>query len=324
MTDRVDVLGIGNAMVDILCFAENSELQKMGLIKGSMTLIDEDAISELESAVKPVSVCSGGSVANSMVQLSLLGGRSQFIGKIARDKIGQQFHEDMNRSGVGFNTRPAESGDSTGRCYIFVTSDAQRTMSTSLGACTMLSAADVEEEAIKRSSFLLIEGYLWDLPGAKDLILESSRVAREAGTSIAFTLSDPFLVDRHRCDLQKYVEQQVDLLFANELEAQSLYISENLEAALEDIKGKVKHLVVTRGEQGSVVVSQGKTHVLKVEPVPDLVDTTGAGDAYAAGFLYGFTRDWLVPKCMDSASGIAAQVIRQVGGRLGTLHQRSG
>ena len=324
MTDRVDVLGIGNAMVDILCFAEDSELQKMGLIKGSMTLIDEDAAGELESVVKPASVCSGGSVANSIVQLAVLGGRSQFIGKIAQDKIGQQFREDMSRSGIDFNTRPVQSGTSTGRCYIFVTSDAQRTMSTSLGACTMLSAADIEEEAIKRSSFLLIEGYLWDLPGAKDLIFESSRVAKEAGTSIALTLSDPFLVDRHRYDLQKYVEQQVDLLFANELEAQSLYESENLEAALADIKVKVKHLVVTRGEQGSVVLSQGKTHVREVEAVPDLVDTTGAGDAYAAGFFYGFTRDWSIPKCMDAASGIASRVIRQVGGRLDTRHHYSG
>ena len=187
----------------------------------------------------------------------------------------------------------------------------------------MLSAADVEEEAIKRSSFLLIEGYLWDLPGAKELILEASRVAREAGTSIALTLSDPFLVDRHRYDLQKFVEQQVDLLFANELEVQSLYESENLESALADIKGKVKHLVVTRGEQGSVVLSQGKTHVREVEAVPDLVDTTGAGDAYAAGFLYGFTRDWSIPKCMDAASDVAARVIRQVGGRLDTLHQQT-
>ena len=324
MTDRVDVLGIGNAMVDILCFAEDSELQNMGLIKDSMTLIDEDAAGELESVVKPASVCSGGSVANSIVQLSLLGGRSQFIGKIAQDKIGQQFREDMSRSRIDFNTRPVQSGASTGRCYIFVTSDAQRTMCTSLGACLKLSADDVEEEAIKRSSFLLIEGYLWDLPGAKDLILESSRVAKEAGTSIAFTLSDPFLVDRHRCDLQKYVEQQVDFLFANELEAQSLYVSENLEAALADIKGTVKHLVVTRGELGSVVLSQGKTHVREAEPVPDLIDTTGAGDAYAAGFLYGFTRDWSIPKCMDAASGIAAQVIRQVGGRLDTLPQQIG
>ena len=324
MTDRVDVLGIGNAMVDILCFAEDSELQNMGLIKDSMTLIDEDAAGELESVVKPASVCSGGSVANSIVQLSLLGGRSQFIGKIAQDKIGQQFREDMSRSRIDFNTRPVQSGASTGRCYIFVTSDAQRTMCTSLGACLKLSADDVEEEAIKRSSFLLIEGYLWDLPGAKDLILESSRVAKEAGTSIAFTLSDPFLVDRHRCDLQKYVEQQVDFLFANELEAQSLYVSENLEVALADIKGKVKHLVVTRGELGSVVLSQGKTHVREAEPVPDLIDTTGAGDAYAAGFLYGFTRDWSIPKCMDAASGIAAQVIRQVGGRLDTLPQQIG
>ena len=323
MTDRVDMLGIGNAMVDILCFAEDSELQKMGLIKGSMTLIDEDAAGELESVVKPASVCSGGSVANSIVQLSLLGGRSQFIGKIAQDKIGQQFREDMSRSGIDFNTRPVQSGASTGRCYIFVTSDAQRTMCTSLGACTMLSAADVEEEAIKRSSFLLMEGYLWDLPGAKELILEASRVAREAGTSIALTLSDPFLVDRHRYDLQKFVEQQVDLLFANELEVQSLYESENLESALADIKGKVKHLVVTRGEQGSVVLSQGKTHVRKVEAVTDLVDTTGAGDAYAAGFLYGFTRDWSIPKCMDAASDLAARVIRQVGGRLDTFHQQT-
>ena len=323
MTDRVDVLGIGNAMVDILCFAKDSKLQKMELKKSLMTLINEDAIGELESVVKPASVCSGGSVANSVVQLSLLGGRSQFIGKIAQDKIGQQFREDMSRSGVEFNTRSVQSGTSTGRCYVFVTPDAQRTMCASLGACLKLSADDIEEEAIKRSSFLLIEGYLWDLPGARDLIFEASRVAKEAGTSIAFTLSDPFLVDRHRGDLQKYVEQQVDLLFTNELEAKSLYVSENLEAVLADFKGKVEHLVVTRGELGSVVLSQGKTHVREIEPVSDVVDTTGAGDAYAAGFLYGFTRNWSIPKCMDTATGIAARVIRQVGGRLDTFHQQT-
>ena len=315
MNGRIDVLGIGNAMVDILSFAKDADLRRMQLEKGIMVLIDSDDVRRFEAAVKPVSRRSGGSIANSMACVSALGGKAGYIGKIADDETGEQFSRDMRAAGIEFSTLPIGNKTPTGRCYIFVTDDAQRTMCTFLGACTLLSPDDLDVDAIERSSVILIEGYLWDSPSARELVMQSSKQASKSETKVALSLSDPMLVDRHRESLQSFVEQDVDILFANEQEAGQLYKSMDLRETLATLQEQVSTLVVTRSEHGSVVVQGGEEITRAPDPVSEVVDTTGAGDAYAGGFLRGFVRDMPIRECMDIASAAAAEVIEHIGGR---------
>ncbi len=317
MNHRIDVLGIGNAIVDILCLAQDSDLQEMSLDKGMMTLVDDESVRQLKETATVDSMQCGGSVANSISHLSALGGRGQFIGKIANDQVGDNFRQEMDELAIKFQTSPVDSHTSTGCCYIFVTPDAQRTMCTYLGASGLLTPDDLDTEAVSQASVVLIEGYLWDLPDSVDLMFETVRVANRCQTLVALSLSDPMLVERHRDRLQKFVRDHTDILFANELEAQQLYESESWEKTEKSVNKLVDHTVVTRGDRGSVVTVDGTTYIRQADPVAKVVDTTGAGDAYAAGYLYGFTRNWSVERCMDLASEVAAGTISHMGGRLG-------
>ena len=323
MTQRIDVLGIGNAIVDILCLAQDSDLQDMSLNKGMMTLVDDEAVQQLKATASVDSMQSGGSVANSVAQLSALGGRSQFIGKIADDQVGDKFRQEMDELEIKFLTSLADSQTSTGRCYIFVTPDAQRTMCTYLGASRLLTSDDLDADAVSQASIVLIEGYLWDLPDSVDLIFETVGVANRSQTLVALSLSDPMLVVRHRDHLQKFLRDHADILFANELEAQNLCESEGWELTEKSVSKFVDHAIITRGDQGSVVTVDGKTYTRRADPVPKVVDTTGAGDAYAAGYLYGLTHNQSIERCMNLASEVAAETISHMGGRLGSSSRSS-
>ncbi len=313
---QIDVLGIGNAMVDVLCDAEDEDIERLGLSKGMMLLIDDEFKNQLENTVEPVASYSGGSVANTIVQLSQLGGSSEFIGKVSHDSIGEIFKNDLINTKVGYSTTLHNGGLSSGRCYVFVTKDAQRTMCTFLGCNENLSLIDLNIEAIKQSSVLLIEGYLWDLPSAQSLILESASVASESGTLVALTLSDPMLVERHRETLQEFLVRYVDILIGNENEIMKIHVADSLDNAVFALQKIVPYVVATRGQYGSKVVSPTGYFKHDAEPVSEVIDTTGAGDAYAAGFLYGFINQWKIPECMDIASVTAAKVICQFGARL--------
>ncbi len=316
MTERVDVIGIGNAIVDVVCSVEDEELEDRGLIKGSMALIDAQIASELNSVVQPVSRKSGGSVANSLVHIAQLGGNCQLVGKVADDETGQRFIEDTKQAGVQFNTASLDTNTLSGRCFVFVSIDGQRTMCTYLGASSKLSDSDVDSAAIAGSKFLLIEGYLWSSPSAKAMILKAASIARESDTCVAFTLSDPYLVDAHQSEFQDFVEKDVDLLFANEHEGSRLYGTRNLNETIAQLKQQVAHVVITRGESGSVAVFENQTYHCDAAPVTEVVDTTGAGDAYAGGYLFGLTQQYPIERCMQIASDRAAKTIGLFGGRV--------
>ena len=280
----------GNAIVDVLAHAEDAFLIRHELSKGAMTLIDEGRAEALYGAMGPGVEVSGGSAANTAVGLAELGARATFIGKVRDDQLGQIFGHDIRAAGVAFATPPANAGPSTARCLIFVTPDAQRTMQTYLGACTGLTTADIDEKAVKAARITYLEGYLWDPPAAKAAFRKAAEIARAAGRKVALTLSDPFCVERHRADFRALIEGSVDILFANEAEIRSLWQVGSFKAALAATRGRVPIAALTRSAAGSVVLDGETVHEIAAEPVERVVDTTGAGDLYAAGFLHGLVR----------------------------------
>ncbi len=315
MTKTVDVIGIGNAIVDLLCRVEDDELETRHLVKGSMALIEVEAAQVLDRVVQPVSVQSGGSIANSLFHGSQLGAKCHLIGKIADDATGHRFRADIQHAGVKFTTTPLDAQHMSGRCFVFLTPDGQRTMCTLLGASAKLSNADVNATAIATARILLIEGYLWSSVSARQMILKSVEIAHDSDTLVAFSLSDPFLVGAHQAELQKFVESDVDLLFANESEACRLFDTDGLPATVNRLKQVVDHLVITRGAAGSVVCLNNNTHECAALAVEKVVDTTGAGDAYAGAYLFGFAKGHSVEQCMSIASQQSAEVIGHFGGR---------
>jgi sugar/nucleoside kinase (ribokinase family) len=316
MTDRgFDVVGIGNAIVDILSHADDAFLATNSLVKGAMTLIDAERASTLYRAMGPAVESSGGSAANTIAGVASLGGRGGFIGKVNNDQFGGVFRHDIRASGVTFETPPSEDGPPTARCLIFVTEDAQRTMQTYLGACLELGPEDVDPAVISHSKVTYLEGYLWDPPRAKQAFLKAAEIARRAGRKVALTLSDPFCVDRHRAEFQELVEKHVDILFANEKEICSLWEVEEFDEALQTTRGKCEVAALTRSALGSIVVSGDELHVVDAAPVPHVVDTTGAGDLYAAGFLYGYTNGKTLYDSARIGAIAAAEVISHFGAR---------
>ena len=315
MVKSIDVLGIGSAIIDHLSLVNDEALAATKLSKGTMSLIDYSERSRLSNAVTSDSVQSGGSIANSIFHLAGLGSRCQFIGKVAIDTAGDRIVEEFNRAGVKFFTSRIEPEPATGQCFILITPDAQRTMCTYLGASTTLSLKDIDPQAARQVSCQFSEGYLWDSPSARELILEQTKLARRHDTVIAFSLSDPLLVERHRQALTHYVEQDVDVLFANEFEAQALYRTNGFESTINQLRDKVSLLVLTRGAAGSVAIQGDQVYECPADPVANVRDTTGAGDAYAAGFLHGLTRKLSVPQCMSLGSRQAAHVVEKLGGR---------
>lgn len=310
-----DVAGIGNAIVDVLCFTDDSVIARNELVKGSMTLVDEARAEMLYKKMGQATECSGGSVANTLAGMASLGSKTAFIGKVKNDQLGSIFIHDLHAVGVHFSTPLMERGPSTASCLVYVTPDAQRTMATYIGACSRVSENDIDEQIIEHSAVTYIEGYLWDTPSAKEAIRKAIDLAQKSGRKIAFTLSDVFCVDRHRAEFMSLIENDIDILFANEAELKSLYQTQDVEAALGQLQGICSVAAVTRSERGSVVLTPEATEAVPTMPVARVVDTTGAGDLYAAGFLFGLTRDWELKACAALGNRCAGEIITQLGAR---------
>ncbi|HEY7652439.1 MAG TPA: adenosine kinase [Methylomirabilota bacterium] len=317
MADRaeLDVIGIGNALVDVLSHADESLLAREGLVKGAMHLVDEARAGALYAAMGPGVEMSGGSAANTVVGVASFGGRAHYVGKVRDDQLGEVFGHDLRATGVGYDTPRATSGPPTGRCLILVTPDAQRTMGTFLGASVRLGPGDIDKGLVARGKILYLEGYLFDPPAAQEAFRAAASIAHAAGRKVALTLSDPFCVDRHRDAFLDLVEHHVDILFANEAEICALYQLRDFNAALARVRGHCEVAALTRSAKGSVLVADSRVHVVKPHPVDEVVDTTGAGDLYAAGVLYGLSQGLDLPTCGRLGSLAAAEVIAHVGAR---------
>ncbi|HEU5095055.1 MAG TPA: adenosine kinase [Reyranella sp.] len=310
-----DVLGIGNAIVDVLSQADDAFLTRHALNKGGMTLIDEARAETLYAAMGPGIEVSGGSCGNTMAGVASFGGKGAYIGKVRDDQLGAVFAHDLRATGVAFDTPMATSGPATARCLILVTPDAQRTMNTYLGACTGLGPADIDPKLAASAQVTYVEGYLWDAPEAKKAVLKAFDAAHAAGRLVSITLSDSFCVDRYREEFRALIRDKVDILFGNESEIKSLYRVESFEAAVEATRKEARIAALTRSEKGSVVIKGGETHAVPAAPVARVVDTTGAGDLYAAGFLHGFTHGKPLAECARLGGIAAAEIISHVGAR---------
>ena len=319
MTDSVyDVVGIGNAIVDVLANAEDAFLAHHGLVKGAMTTIDNETAEKFYMLMGAGIEVSGGSAANTITGVTSIGGKGAFIGKVANDQLGAVFGRDIRAAGVAFNTNSNPSGAPTARCLICVTPDAERTMQTFLGACVELGPEDVDEQVVSSSKILYLEGYLYDPPRAKDAFIKAAKIAKKAGRQVSLSLSDPFCVDRHRDEFIDLVCNHVDILFANEDEIKSLYQANTFNEAFEQVRGHCNIAALTRGSKGSVIVSKNKVYELGAEKADNVVDTTGAGDAYAAGFLYGLTAEKELATCGRIGGIVAAEIISNYGARTKT------
>ena len=311
-----DVAGVGNAIVDVLGHATDELITRLGLQRDVMQLVDDDESRRIYEQMPPSQEMSGGSVANTMVGLASLGGRGVFIGKVRDDQLGDVFRHDIRAAGVAFDTPAATDGPPTGRCLVLVTPDAHRTMSTFLGAAGALLPEDVDEGQVASAAVTYLEGYLWDDDRAKASMARAIEIAKGADRLVAMSLSDPFCVDRHRADFVRLIDDHVDVLFANEAEIVSLFEASDFDEALQAMRShRCEFAALTRGPKGSVVVRGDEFHVIDPAPGVSVVDTTGAGDLYAAGFLYGVTHDLDVATCGHLGSLAAAEVIGHIGAR---------
>jgi len=315
MKKTLDVVGIGNAIVDVLAYTEDAFLQQHGMEKGGMMLIDEAKAQAIYEDMGPATECSGGSVANSLAGISSLGGNTAFIGKVYDDQLGDIFRHDMRSIGVQFDTPATTEGAATAVSMILVTPDAQRTMNTFLGACAYIHEDDIDEALIASAQVVYLEGYLWDENDTKEALLKAARIASEHGTKVAFSLSDGFCVDRHREEFLMLVKDHVDILFANEQEVISLTQASGFDEALDIVKDWVEIAALTRSEQGSHLV-RGDEHVrVQAHLHGEVKDSTGAGDLYAAGVLYGLTHGFSLQEAGELGSHTAGQIITQLGAR---------
>jgi sugar/nucleoside kinase (ribokinase family) len=317
MTDRrLDVLAIGNAIVDVIADADDAFLAREGMHKGAMRLIDEAEAERLYADMGPARELSGGSAANTAAGIAALGLRAGFIGQLADDQLGKIFAHDIRSLGVDFATPPRTSIGATARCLILVTPDAQRTMNTFLGAAQMLGPDAVDPARVAQAKILYLEGYLWDPADPRAAMYKAMEAARAAGTKVAFTLSDSFVVDRHRADLMRLLdERRIDILFANQVEAEALAEVPDVEGAVARLRDKVDTLVVTRHEHGATATRGGERADVPAEPIRELIDTTGAGDLFAAGFLAGEARGLGLERSLRLGAIAAAEVIQHYGAR---------
>ena len=311
----LDVVGIGNAIVDVLVRTDDDTIDNHQLTKGTMALIDEQQAETLYASLGPGLETSGGSAANTLAGIAQLGGRAGFIGRVRDDQLGAIFSHDIKAVGARYQTPAATSGPSTARCLILVTPDAQRTMCTYLGASVQLHPDDLDLEMVAQAKVLYLEGYLWDSDDAKAAFIAAAEVARAHGGEVALSLSDAFCVERHRDSFQELVDGHVDILFANEMEITSLYRSNSFEEAAEQVSGRCRVAALTRSEQGSVVLNGSSRHAIAPMQLGPLVDTTGAGDLYAAGFLHAYTQGQDLEACGRLGSLCAGQVVTQLGPR---------
>jgi sugar/nucleoside kinase (ribokinase family) len=313
---QYDVLCIGNAIVDIIAQCDEAFLAENGIIKGAMNLIDMDRAGLLYSRMGPAIEASGGSAGNTAAGVASFGGRAAFFGKVSQDALGDIYYHDIRAQGVSFDTQPLPGEPPTARSMIFVTPDGERSMNTYLGACVELGPEDVEADKARGAKVTYFEGYLWDPPRAKEAIRLTASHAHAAGREVSMTLSDPFCVDRYRGEFLDLMRSgTVDIVFANSHEIRSLYQTASFEAALAAIRKDCKIAAVTRSEEGSVIVRGDETFLIDAIGIEELVDTTGAGDLYAAGFLHGYTTGRSLKECGDLGSLAAGLVIQQIGPR---------
>jgi len=310
-----DVLGVGNAIVDIIAQTDDAFLETHGMAKGSMALIDEARAHALYADMGSAIEASGGSAANTIAGIASFGGRAAFIGKVRDDEFGRIFGHDLTSLGVHFTTPPATSGAATARCLVLVTADAQRTMNTHLGACVDLTPADIDADLVAASTITYLEGYLFDPPAAKEAFRKAATIARGAGRKVALTLSDSFCVHRYKDEFKQLIDEHIDILFANEAEIEALYDSRDITAAANDLAGRVGVAAITRSEKGSLLIRGEERVTVPAAPIEELVDTTGAGDLYAAGVLYGLSRQHALAECGRLGSLAAAEVIQHYGAR---------
>jgi sugar/nucleoside kinase (ribokinase family) len=311
----LDVVGIGNAMVDVLARTEESFLTAQGLAKGTTALIDAARAESLYAQMGQGIEMSGGSVANAIAGVASLGGRGAYIGKVRDDALGQVFAHELRAIGVRYETPPSRSGAGTARCLILVTPDAQRTMNTFLGACVELGPEDLDAALVASAQVTYLEGYLFDPPRAKAAFRQAAETAHEAGRKVSLSLSDPFCVERHRADFRALVHHHVDILFANEIEICSLYETQDFDAAMRAVRGECDIAVLTRSAKGSVIVTPKEMVNVAAHPVAAVIDTTGAGDLYASGFLFGLTHGSDLAACGRLGSLCAAEIISHFGAR---------
>ncbi|WOJ90093.1 adenosine kinase [Methylocapsa polymorpha] len=313
---RFDVLGLGNAIVDVISRTDDDFLVGQGLRKGGMALIDEARADDLYKAMGPATIVSGGSAANTIIGAAGLGCRTAFFGKLKDDELGGLFAHDIRAAKVDFSTGFSADGPATARCLVLVTPDGQRTMNTFLGASQNLAESDVDEEIVRQSRFVYLEGYLWDPPAAKAAFVKAAKIARGAGRKVALSLSDSFCVDRYRDEFIGLIRSEtVHILFANESELHSLYQTADFDTAVERLKSENILGVVTRSEKGSIVVAGDEILSAPAVPVEEVVDTTGAGDLFAAGFLAGLAKDQDLATCARLGSLAAAEIIQHIGAR---------
>lgn len=316
---QYDVVGLGNAIVDILAEIDEATLTRLNIHKGTMTLVDLDQARDISEKLPAVTMISGGSAANTLAGIASLGGRGAFVGKVMQDDVGQFFAKDIRAQGIEFTTSAAEEGPETSKSLILVTPDAQRSMCTYLGASTALHVGDLDRDQIIAGQIVYLEGYLWDSPKPREALRQAASWAREAGRLVAFTLSDPFLMQRYRRDFLEFVPHHVDLLFANEAEITALYQTNNLEDALLRVRDDVGVAAITCSADGSIVVAGDDRYQVPAAPVAQVIDTTGAGDLYAAGFMFGYARNMRLDECARLGGIAASEVISHVGARPQTL-----
>ena len=310
-----DVVGIGSAIVDIIGRCDDAFLQRHGCPKGNMQLVDQQTIVSLYKSMGPAIEISGGSVANTMVGIASFGGKSKFIGKVADDEFGRIFSHDITSAGVAFASRPATGGLPTSRSLILVTPDGERTMNTFLGISTDLGEAEIDSSSLTTAKILYLEGYLFDRPEGMAAFRKAATIAAETGCQVALSLSDAFCVDRHRSAFRDFVKHGVDILFANESEITSLYQTSSFDEAATQVREDTQLAALTRSAAGSVIIGPGKPITVPAHPVAKVVDTTGAGDLYAAGFLFGLTQGKSLEASARLGGLAAAEVIGHLGAR---------
>jgi len=311
----IDVLCIGNAIVDVIARVEDSFVARHGLVKGSMNLIDEARAESLYADMGQAIEVSGGSAGNTAAGVASFGGKAAYFGKVKADQLGSIYRHDMRSQGVKFDSAAATEGPATARSFILVTPEGERTMNTYLGACVNLTTADIDEKTVGDAAVTYMEGYLWDRPEAKEAFKRAAQMSHAHKRLTSITLSDSFCVERHRDSFLDLIRNGIDIVFANESEIKSLYKTQSFDGALQAIRKDCAIAVLTRSEQGCVVVKGDETHALPAFPVAKVVDVTGAGDLFAAGFLFGFTRALPLPRCAQLGALAASEIISHIGAR---------
>ena len=318
MVEKFDITGIGNAIVDVIVNVEDKYLEDQDIRKGMMSLVDLKAIENISDTIEIKTTVSGGSVANSIVALAQNGMNTAFIGKVSNDEIGSKFIDGLKSENVTFACKAQSDDSKSGRCIVMVTPDAQRTMSTYLGISQKLNSDDINQDVIKNSSITYLEGYLWDLDDAQVAIKHATDYAKSSGNLVAFSVSDVFCIERFRDSFRSMIDSNVDIVFANKEEIKSLYENDNIEEITKILSQQERIYAITMGEEGALIIKGDETYKIEAQKIENLVDTTGAGDLFAAGFLEHFIKNESLESCGSRGVEMASRVIQQYGARLKT------